>query len=400
MNEKRGMLVVETGGLLARYIDIYDVSKDCHNPVFKGRFDAGVPIYHGLRVSDDGMTIYASDFSTAYIGQELHIIDVSDMSQPRLLKKWDPLEETPSTHYGIHDLEVSPDGNRAYLGAVSESSTVGALAVGGPSNRDGPTMVVLDTSDIQARKPNPDLKVIGQIGLPNFGHAEQRARINGKPYLFTSGETPFGGAKNCTWAWGNILDMSDERHPKAISEIKLEVNERDHCFTTAGEDAVYSIHYVGVDDEQNTTKVFYTYYTGGSPGLRRARSLPPEGDRLLPSQAAAEGRPPAAAAQRRRQPEARLGLRDVVDPLLPGDAPALVREHRGRLPGARADDARGKGERAASSRSRATRALKRRYVAVKASCTHGVPPDARLARGGAAQRAANRHLRQAGDQDG
>jgi hypothetical protein len=41
------------------------------------------------------------------------------------------------------------------------------------------------------------------------------------------------------------------------------VNERDHCFTTAGEDAVYSIHYVGVDDEQNTTKVFYTYYTGG-----------------------------------------------------------------------------------------------------------------------------------------
>jgi hypothetical protein len=263
VNEKRGMLVVETGGLLARYIDIYDVSKDCHNPVFKGRYDAGVPIFHGLRVSDDGRTIYATDFTGGFIGQEMHIVDATDMSRPRLIKRWDPGQEVPADRYGIHDLEVSPDGNRAYLGAVSPSSTLGAIVAGPPSNLGGPTMVVLDTSDIQERKPNPDLRVVSDVDLPNFGHAEQRATIDGKPYLFTSGETPFGGAKNCTWAWGNVLDMSDERHPRPVSEIKLEVNEQRNCLTTAGEDAVYSIHYVGVDDERNTTKVFYTYYTGG-----------------------------------------------------------------------------------------------------------------------------------------
>ncbi len=262
VNEKRGMLVVETGGLLARYIDVYDVSKDCRKPVFKGRYDAGVPIFHGLRVSDDGRTIYATDFTGAYLGQVMHIVDVTDMSKPRLIKRWDPAELTPPGRYGIHDLEVSPDGNRAYIGAVSPASTLGALVTGPPSN-DGPTMVVLDTSEIQQRKPNPKLRAVGDVRLPNFGHAEQRARINGKPYLFTSGETPFGGAKNCTWAWGNVIDMSDERDPRAVAEIKLEVNEEANCLTTAGEDAVYSIHYVGVDDEQNTTKVFYTYYTGG-----------------------------------------------------------------------------------------------------------------------------------------
>lgn len=264
VNQKRGMLVTETEGLTARYIEIYDVSKDCRKPEFRGRFDAGMPLYHGMRISDDGMTVYASEFTGGLgYGQVLHAIDVSDMTNPRLLKRWDPIEEPGQPHYGIHDLEVSADGTRAYLGAVSPSSTQGALVEGGPSNTDGPSMVTLDTTDIQQRKPNPDLKVVSNIGFPNFGHSEQRARINGKPYIFSGGETPFVGAKNCPWAWGSVIDVSDERRPKVVSEIKLAVNEEANCGVVGPDNAVYSIHYVGVDDDQRTTKVFYTYYTGG-----------------------------------------------------------------------------------------------------------------------------------------
>ena len=264
VNQKRGMLVTETQGLSAQYIEVYDVSRDCRNPVFKGRFNAGQPLYHGMRISDDGMTVYASDYTGGLgYGQVLHAIDVSDMANPRLIKRWDPDEEGAPVHFGIHDLEVSADGTRAYLGAVTPSSTQGALIQGPPSNTDGPSMVVLDTTDIQQRKANPDPKIVSEVSFPNFGHSEQRARINGKPYIFSGGETPFVGAKNCPWAWGSVIDVSDERRPKVVSEIKLAVNEEANCDTVGQDNAVYSIHYVGVDDDRNTTKVFYTYYTGG-----------------------------------------------------------------------------------------------------------------------------------------
>jgi len=264
VNEARGMLVVETGGLSAQFVDVYDVSKDCRNPLFKGRYDAGKPLFHGMVVSDDGRTVYATDYTgMGNATQEvMHVIDVSDMSNPKLLMKWDPTMETPAKPYGIHDLEISADGNRAYLGAVDPSATVGALIAGPPSNT-GPTMVVLDTSDIQARRPNPDPEVVSEVSVPNFGHTEQRATIDGTPFVISSGETPFRGADNCPWAWGNLIDISDERNPKVVSELKLEVNEQGNCGTVGPDDAVYSIHYVGVDDELDTSLVFYTYYTGG-----------------------------------------------------------------------------------------------------------------------------------------
>jgi hypothetical protein len=124
-------------------------------------------------------------------------------------------------------------------------------------------MVVLDTTDIQRRVPNPDLKIVSAINFPNFGHTEQRATIRGRPYIFSSGETPIVGAKNCPWAWGSAVDVSDERRPRAVSEIKLEVNEQANCGTVGPDNAVYSIHYSGVDSFERTTRLFYTYYTGG-----------------------------------------------------------------------------------------------------------------------------------------
>ena len=265
VNRKRGMLVVQTGGLFARWVEIYDVSRDCRNPVFKGRYDAGFYLLHGLRISDDGRTVYATDFTgiaNALGGQAMHVLDVTDMTNPRLLMKWDPTQERPAQAFGIHDLELSRDGTRAYLGAVHPSGGVGELLGGRPSNR-GPTMVVLDTTDIQKRRPNPDPEIISDVRLENFGHTEQRATIDGKPYIFTSGEAPFGGQWNCPWAWGNAVNMADERNPKVVSTIKLEVNEGENCANTGRDNATYSIHYSGVDSERETTTLFYTYYAGG-----------------------------------------------------------------------------------------------------------------------------------------
>ncbi|MFL5869462.1 MAG: LVIVD repeat-containing protein [Solirubrobacterales bacterium] len=264
VNRKRGILVVETGGLFAQYLDVYDVSDDCRNPVFKARYDLGQRIYHGLRITDDGRTVYATDFTGIgnLSGSVLQAIDISDPANPTLVLKWAPSQADPPGAWGVHDLELSRDGNRAYLGAEDPSATQGALIAGPPSNT-GPTMVVLDTSQVQARKPNPQVRIISEVSVANFGHAEQRATINGKPYLFTSGETPFGGESNCPWAWGNGIDLSDERHPKVVSEIKLEINQGENCATTGPDHATYSIHYTGIDRERRTTMIFYTYYAGG-----------------------------------------------------------------------------------------------------------------------------------------
>lgn len=265
VNPRRGMLVAQIGGVSARYIEIYDVSEGCRRPELKARYDSGEPTFHGLRISDDGNTIYATDG----IGQgtperALHVIDVSDMSQPRLVANWGPPEDGQAFSL-IHDLEVSPDGRRAYLGASPAETATGPGLGTAPVNEavTGPTVVTVDTSDIVDRRPNPDLRVISRVDTPNFGHTVQRARIGGKPYIIASGESPFASGRNCPWAWGHLIDMSDEHNPEVVSQLKLEVNETRNCERTNEDDVTYSIHYVGVDDERRTTKVFYTYYGGG-----------------------------------------------------------------------------------------------------------------------------------------
>jgi hypothetical protein len=264
VNAKRGMLVAEVGGISARYIEIYDVSEDCRHPVLKATYDSGKNTFHGLKISDDGTTIYATDgIGQGTASKPLHIIDVTDMSNPRLVKTWGPGDEGGEFHL-IHDLDLSVDGTRAYLGAAPANTSISGLGATAVSEGNiGPTVVTLDTTDIVEHAPEPDLDVVSTVKTPNFGHTIQRATIGGKPYMIASGESPFATGLNCPWAWGYLIDMSDERAPQVMSQLKLEVNQPQNCAAANADNVTYSIHYVGVDDERNTTKVFYTYYGAG-----------------------------------------------------------------------------------------------------------------------------------------
>lgn len=256
VNERRGMLVVQVGGLEAQWIEIYDISDDCTKPKFMSRYDSGQPQYHGLEISSDGRTVYASNtFPDAPNRKALHVIDVTDMARPRLITTWDPTEEVPPNDYGIHDLGVNKSGTRAYLGAVQQLGTL-------PNPRT-PTVVVLDTSDIQARAPNPDLRVVSIVRSQNFGHEVIPATIDDKPYLVSGGELPLNGPQYCPWAWGNLIDISNESSPQVVSTLQLEVNELRNCPETTQDQGGYSIHYGGVDDASDTKKVFFTWYMSG-----------------------------------------------------------------------------------------------------------------------------------------
>lgn len=252
VNEQRGMLVVQIGGLEAQWIEIYDVSQDCTNPVFKARYDTGGPRYHGQRISADGNTIYASNVA-GFDPKPLDVIDVSDMTKPRLIAQWGPGDESPKPGFDtIHDLDLSPDGTRAYLGAAAFHS--------GPAA--GASMAILDTTEIRDRRPGAKAKLVSTIALPpNMGHTVQLARIAGRPHVLSSGEVT--NAVSCPWQWGHIVDISAERAPRAVSEIKLEVNEQSSCSKIVPGEGLYSIHYGGLDDARDTTTAFYTWYTGG-----------------------------------------------------------------------------------------------------------------------------------------
>ena len=264
MNEERGLLVTTEGGLVAQYIEVYDVATDCAHPKFLGRYDAKIPIFHGLKVSDDGNTVYATDtFGFTGVGQVMHVIDISDPTNPTLIRRWDPTKEPGGIQYAIHDLDISPDGNRLYTGDAAYQAVIGVIVGGGPSVGETPSLSILDTSEVQARVPDPEIPVISTMSLPNFGHTVQQMRIDGKPYLLVSGEAPVDGAQ-CPWAWGHIIDVSDETKPQRVSDLRLEVNQAKNCpKTILDKGAIYSIHYVGVDSEEDTRYVFYTYYSGG-----------------------------------------------------------------------------------------------------------------------------------------
>lgn len=257
VHEGRGMLVVQIGGLSAQWIEIWDASGDCRNPVFQGRYDGGRARYHGLRISPDGRTVYATN--TFPDAEVLHAVDVTDMADPRLIATWNPAQSQLAEAFGVHDLEISPDGRRAYLGVIPLQG-YGSLAKGPCCDI---SLVILDVTQIEERRPNPALPVVATLAADNFGHTLQYARIGGRPHLFVSGENPFVGEPHCPWAWGHIVDIGDEGNPRIVSDIRLEVNDPAACTTTAADNANYSIHYIGVDDPENTTTVFYTYYSAG-----------------------------------------------------------------------------------------------------------------------------------------
>jgi hypothetical protein len=245
-NAARRVLVAQTGGqgrgLFAQWVDVYDAS-DCRRPVLRGRYNHGLSGLHGLRISPDGKTVYVS----ALWGQHIvTALDISDLDLPKVLARWSP----PSRHYVVHDLDVSADGTRVYLGAT------------GPQTG----LTVMDTSDIQHRRKDPAFRQLSETVWTQegqgVGHTVFRARIGGRPYVLVGGEHPYAGA--CPWDDGiRIIDVSDETKPVVVSRFALEVNDPGNCPSTFQDRANYSSHYMGVDDMEDATTMFVTWYTAG-----------------------------------------------------------------------------------------------------------------------------------------
>lgn len=230
LNERRGLLAAVMGNP-ATYpgvIDIYDLNTDCRHPELQSSLPVGL-LGHESGFAPDGRTFYATSIGT---GQ----ITAVDVTNPRLpVPLW-------VGNYHSHGLTLSDDGTRAYVAAQD---------VG---------LIILDVSDIQNRRRNPQIREISRLSWDSLTIPQVAlpVTISGKPYLVEIDEFSNEGEDHRVARNGSrvgaarIIDISDERAPRVVSDIRLEVHQPEHRSELAddpGADGLvqgYAGHYCNV----------------------------------------------------------------------------------------------------------------------------------------------------------
>jgi hypothetical protein len=273
VNKKRKLLAgVERGG---PGFAIYDLSADCRNPVLKASIQlagSGSNPFravegHAGNFSPDGMTYYATQSFRGLRGI-MPIIDVSDPSNPKHLLNW----QFPGDGRA-HDLSFSKDGTRAYSPQPGQFGTPVTGSSFGPNG-----LVILDVSDIQFRRPNPQIRVISTLFWEDGGQAQNTlpVTIKGRPYLIFTDELGSGGVGGrpgaCArglppYGFARIIDISDERNPKIVAKLMLEVHDPANCPVVLSDPQdpsfVYDGHYCGVDDTRHAKLLACGYFRAG-----------------------------------------------------------------------------------------------------------------------------------------
>jgi hypothetical protein len=213
LNQRRGLLGAVLGNPFTNVgvLDLYDVRTSCRKPTLLSSTDTAV-LGHESGFAPDGRTFYAA--STG--GQTLAAVDVSDPSDPKRIFF--------QSDVNYHGLRLSPDGRTMYVANIGNPSGV-RLSSGG--------LRILDVSEIQDRRPDPEVRVIADLAWPE-GSLPQVAEPftkKGRDYLLevdefadfgldggpTQASAPVGAAR--------IIDIEDPARPKVVSHLRLAVHQ-------------------------------------------------------------------------------------------------------------------------------------------------------------------------------
>jgi hypothetical protein len=280
VNERRQMLggVNALNGNGGPEIELFDLSGDCRHPQLltgaqvgldntNGQFVAAVRGHEG-NFAPDGLTYYAANLGSGYI----YPIDITNPTKPKLLTQY---FTAPGR---VHGLNISDDGNRAYVAILGQGGANSARAPGSPPNNG---LQILDTSDIQSRKANPQLRIVSTITWDDGGGAQHaiQVMINGKPYVIHADEAGSGGNSAAGWAaacaaglpawnFARIIDISDETKPTIASKLILEAYDPKNCSKVLPDLAglgsfTYGAHYCSVDNRTNATTLACGYFSSG-----------------------------------------------------------------------------------------------------------------------------------------
>jgi LVIVD repeat len=244
VNPRRGLLAAVLGNPSAYpgMVSIYDVRTDCRRPRLLSS-SVVARLGHESGFSADGKTFYAT--STAF--NNITAVDVTNPRSPRPV--WQGAINS-------HGMSLTGDGKRAYL-----------------ADTDG-ELVILDTSEIQARKENPQAREISRLTW-HAASIPQNAipfRRDGRPYVleideYTQG-TAGGGDGHLVGA-ARIIDIRDERRPRVISNLRLRVNQPKEHEEASGDPGQlnptqgYAAHYCDVPTRVDPLVVACSFISSG-----------------------------------------------------------------------------------------------------------------------------------------
>jgi hypothetical protein len=268
VSQQRGILVGASviDGTGPGYMGIYDVKGDCRKPkkLFDGR---AAWVTHEGNLSSDGKTYYAGGIQPGIVSA----VDISDSTRPRLLT-------TFFAKHSIHGYSTSPDGKRLYISHVNDDWQY-TLNVGGSGWRAGEPgeesllrgngIGIYDVSEIQARKPDPEVRLVAALEYQDgqMGQHSLRFVKDGVPYIVHVSEAGHGGAR--------IIDISGERKPQVISKLKTEIMMPEHHdqavaeTTRPGKESggdfpfAYNIHYCNLDRAIEPTMLACSAFESG-----------------------------------------------------------------------------------------------------------------------------------------
>jgi len=281
VNERRQLLAADNGhnGGGGPEIDIYDVSGDCRTPqllatVGVGKADGSTGLAHPVighegAWAPDGLTYYGGDLRNA----QYYAVDTTDPTHPSLITAWVP------GIANVHGMSISDDGNRGYF--VSLGFTTPA-ALTDPTQPATNGLLIYDLSEIQARAPNPQVRLISKL-LWKDGSVGQHTipvKIDGHPYVVYIDEGGSGGGTSpaqqqaaCAaglppFPMARIIDIRDETKPKIVSRLALEIHNPANC-AKVQPDLVglsiftYGSHYCSVDNKHHATTLACGYFNSG-----------------------------------------------------------------------------------------------------------------------------------------
>jgi hypothetical protein len=284
VNERRQLLAADEGanGGGGPAVDVYDLSQDCRSPQLLASVAIGTgtdggtlapvtPIGHEGAFAPDGLTYYIGDTTN----KSYHAVDLTDPTHPKHITTFD----MKTLGLAAHGLSVSNDGNRLY--AVTPGIPASAANLTNPNVAPTNGFVIFDTSEVQARLPNPQIKVISEFLFKDGSVAQHTipVSIRGKPYIIHVDEGGSGGLFYAGWSgacaagfppfpMARIVDISNESKPKLTSELVLEINTPDKCASVLPDLVglsifTYGTHYCSVDNRDNATTLACGMFNSG-----------------------------------------------------------------------------------------------------------------------------------------
>ena len=272
VNAARGLLVADHNYSPA--LDVYDVKTDCRHPRLLASINVpGGAMGHEGWFSPDGRTWWMTNGTVPGL---MAAIDLTDPRKPTVLGLWNKV-------VAPHGGSTTADGTRTYVCQQSNYS---------PQDTAPDAVVVLDTSQVQARAKDPQTPFVAVLPFADttWCQATYHVTYKGRPYLLQYGErTPLdhtrcADARTVQYAYPRIIDISDEREPKVVSSLLLEVDDPVNCAATAadvnvlnaGRDAAdrdarrstaqsfhYDVHHCSPDRLTDPTLLACSYFDGG-----------------------------------------------------------------------------------------------------------------------------------------